>query len=311
MPLKIVVAGAGHMGRIHLEKLMAMEGVEVSGIVDVDTERAKGLAQGGRVPCFADYRDAVDRSNGVVIATPTESHFEIGKAFLEAGCHVFVEKPVTSNAGEARKLIDLAREKALVFQVGHLERFNPVFAKAASEIKRPLYIEACRVSPFTGRSTDVTVILDVMIHDIDLVLSLVKDRVKEVRAQGSPFLSEKLDIANAWVEFENGCVAKLTASRVAVGRERRIAIFEKERYFSADLLGGKLVVASRAKDGTLETIDFEPPKADSVKEELTEFVQSIRGEAKPSVTGDDGLNALLLADLIDHHIAARSAISRF
>ena len=306
MPLKIGLIGAGHMGRIHLQKLRAMEDIEVSGVADIDTSWTCQVPADNGIPCFTDYGDLIKVSDAVVIATPTESHYRIGKAALEKGAAVFMEKPVTSNVEQAKELIGIAREKGLVFQVGHLERFNPVFAKALPAIRKPLYIEAVRVSPFTGRSTDVTVVLDIMIHDIDLVLSIVRDRVKEVRAHGFPFVSERLDMANARIEFENGCVANLTASRVAVGRERKLLVFEKEREYSIDLMEGRLTVASRGSDGNMETAEYETAKADAVQHELTEFVQSIRGEAKPSVTGEDGLNALMLADLIDQYIAARS-----
>ncbi len=307
MPLRIGVVGAGHMGRIHLEKLSAMEGVEVAGVIDVDCKRTEGLPFGEGIPCFTDYREIIGRTDGIVIATPTESHYEIGKAFLESGSHVFMEKPVTSNPREARELIDLAEKAGRVFQVGHLERFNPVFVRAMSDIREARYIEARRVSPFTGRSTDVSVVLDIMIHDLDLVLSIVKDRVKEVKAQGFSFVSEKPDMANAWIEFENGCVANLTASRIASGRERCITIFEKDRYFALDLLSGMLTVASQDKADGIKTVEHETAKADAVKLELTEFIQSIKGETKPSVRGEDGLSALVLAGLIEQHIAARSS----
>ena len=306
MPLKIVLVGAGHMGRIHLEKLVSMEDVRVSGIVDADPTRTLDLAGAGHIPCFTDYRDAVGEADGVVIATPTESHYEIGKAFLRNGCHLFMEKPVTSDVKEAEELIALAKEKSCIFQVGHLERFNPPFAKGAGEITKPLYIEARRVSPFTGRSTDITVVLDVMIHDIDLVLSLAKARVKSVRAQGQPFLSEKIDMANAWIEFENGCVANLTASRVADDRERSIMVFEKERYFFMNLLAGRLAIGSRGPDGNMEIAEYETAKVDAVKYELAEFIESIKGKRTPSVTGEDGLNALNLARLIEQYIVAGS-----
>jgi predicted dehydrogenase len=307
MSLSIAVVGAGHMGRIHLEKLAAMEDVKVSGVVDIDREQASALSAKYGVPCFNDYRGVIESSDGVVIATPTEAHFEIGKAFLERGVHIFMEKPVASDAKEARDLIGLAAGRNLIFQVGHLERFNPAFAKAAALIRKPLYIETRRVSPFTGRSTDVTVTFDVMIHDIDLVLSLAGGQVREVKAQGVPFVSDKLDMVSARIEFDNGCVANLMASRVATGRERSIVVFEKERYFSADLMEGRLTIVSTDGKGGMETVDHEALKGDSVRLELVQFVAAIKGETKPSVTGEDGLNALLLADLIDQHIAARSS----
>jgi predicted dehydrogenase len=303
--MRIVVVGTGHMGRIHVEKLTSMKGVEVTGLVDVDAERVKELSGRYGIPSFTDYHEAASFSDGVVIATPTESHYRIAKAFLETGCHIFLEKPVTSDEGEARELIDIAAAKGLVFQVGHLERHNPAFSEAASRIGKPLYIEAYRASPFTGRSTDISVVLDVMIHDIDLVLSLAKDQVKDVKVQGFPFISNKLDMVNARIEFEKGCVANVTASRVWTTRVRRMAVFEEERYFDLDLLTGKLIVATRGRENNVETTEFEAPKADSVARELLEFVEAISGKAKPCVTGEDGLRALALANLIEERSAIR------
>jgi predicted dehydrogenase len=301
--MRIVVVGTGHMGRIHLEKLSAMKEVEVAGLVDVDSQRVKELSDRYGVPSFTAYREALPLCDGVVIATPTESHYRIAKEFLEKGCHIFVEKPVTSDEKEAQELIDIGAKKGLIFQVGHLERHNPAFAEAISQIRKPLYIEAYRASPFTGRSTDVSVVLDVMIHDIDLVLSLAKDRVRDVRVTGFPFVSEKLDMVNARIEFEKGCVASITASRVWTTRVRRMAVFEKERYFDLDLLTGKLIVATKGGENSVETKSYEAPRADSVAQELTEFVAAIRGKTKPCVTGEDGLRALALANLIEERSA--------
>ncbi|HEY3276981.1 MAG TPA: Gfo/Idh/MocA family oxidoreductase [Syntrophorhabdaceae bacterium] len=308
MSLRIALIGAGHMGRIHLQKLAAMDGVTVSGIADTDRVRAAELSEQYALPFVDDYHALLGNSDGVVVSTPTEAHYEIGRAFLAGGAHLFMEKPITSETSQARELIQLAKEKGLVFQVGHLERFNPAFTKAAALVKAPLYIETRRVSPFTGRSTDITVILDLMIHDIDLVLSLARSPVKEVKAQGMAFVSEKLDMVNARLEFENGCVANLTASRVASERERTVAVFEGRRYFCADLMEGRLTTASTDEKGGMETVVYEGLKGDAVNLELMEFMAAIRGEAKPSVTGEDGLNALVLADLIDQHIDKRRSI---
>jgi predicted dehydrogenase len=306
MPLKrIVVVGTGHMGRIHLEKLASMEGVEVTGIVDVDAKTAGELSSQYGIPSFTDYREAVPFSDGAVIAVPTEFHHGIARDFLEKGRHIFVEKPVTSDEKEAQELIDMAAAKGLVFQVGHLERHNPVFMEAAKRLGDPLYIEAYRASPFTGRSTDISVVLDVMIHDIDLVLSLVKDRVKDVRATGFPFVSDKLDMVNARIEFENGCAADITASRIWTTRVRRMAVFEKDRYFDMDLMSGRLIVAAKSGENAMETVEQETPKADSVARELTEFVEAMNGKGKPSVSGEDGLKALKLANFIEKQIAAQ------
>ncbi len=300
---KVVVVGAGHMGRIHLEKLVSMKGVQVTGIVDVDVERGRELSGRYGIPSFTDCHDVVSVSDGAVISVPTESHYSVARLFLENGRHIFVEKPVASDEKEAQELIDVAAAKRLVFQVGHLERYNPVFTEAANRIRKPLYIEAHRASPFTGRSTDVSVVLDVMIHDIDLVLSLVNDGVKEVKATGFPFVSDKLDIVHARFEFENGCTACITASRVWTTRIRSMAVFEEGRYFDLDLLNGNLIVAAKCGENAMETVERGGLKADSVAVELREFVEAMNGNCTPCVGGNDGLRALKLANFIEKKIA--------
>ena len=170
MPLKLVVIGAGHMGGIHMGKLASSEEVDLIGVADTDSERAGALSRKYHVPSFGDYTEAIGRTDGVVIATPTETHFAIARDFLSSGAHVFIEKPITSSQEEARELIDLAHRKGLVLQIGHLERFNPAFRSAIPFVKNPIFIEACRASGFTGRSVDIDVVLDLMIHDLDLIL---------------------------------------------------------------------------------------------------------------------------------------------
>ena len=192
-------------------------------------------------------------------------------------------------------------------QIGHLERFNPAYREAISHIKKPLFIEARRMSNFTGRSTDIDVVLDLMIHDIDLILSIMKEDVTEIRAHGLHFASDKLDMVSAWLEFAGGCVACITASRVSVNKERNITIFEKNKQYFVDLLNGRLTGKTKKQDGSIETLEYEADKVDSVKEELSEFIYSIRGDKTPCVGGKEWLRALVIAEQIKAYIVRNKA----
>jgi predicted dehydrogenase len=305
MPLKMAIVGTGHMGKIHLGKLHAFEGVQVTGIVDIDTAALSALSEKYHVPYFADYKDVADGLNGVVIATPTDTHYSIAKSFMERGVHVFIEKPVTITAGQAKRLVSLAARKGLAFQVGHLERFNPAFRKARQLIQTPLVIEACRTSPFTGRSTDVDVVLDVMIHDLDLILSLIREDVKEIRTNGVAVVTDKIDAAHARIEFANGAVANIFASRVATKRERTLTVFEKGRSFCIDFMQGKLTATTKKHNGEMHIEEFTSDHMDPVQDELTEFIRAMKGNARQGATGEDGLRALILANKIRQHIAKK------
>jgi predicted dehydrogenase len=303
MPLKVALAGLGHMGKIHFQKLASMGRVQFVGVADPDEERARPICLAHSIPFYGDFRDLVGAAQAVVIATPTQSHYEIARTFLKAGAHVFIEKPMTADAEEARDLIGIAKQKGLTIQVGHLERFNPAFQAAFRQITRPIYVETHRLSPFPNRSVDIDVVLDLMIHDIDLVLSLIKSPVTEVRAQGMPFLIDKVDAASARILFADKAVASLHASRVSVKRERALTVFERDRYFVVDLLHNRLTVSRKRADGGMETSESTLEKGDAVHEELTEFVTSIIEGQPPSVKGDDGLKALEVADAITSYIA--------
>ena len=308
MSLNISVIGLGHMGRIHLNKLLSFEDVHVSSIVDADKNILADLSQKTGVPAFSDWRDAINTCDAAIIATPTETHYAIGKAFLEADKHIFLEKPVTTTPEEAHELIDLASSKKLVFQVGHLERFNPAFVHALSLIKKPVLIEATRISPFTGRSTDVDVVLDLMIHDLDLVLSITGNSAGNVSGHGVCFMTDKTDAASARIEFSNGCVANITASRMSSKKQRSVTIYEADRHLFVDLLQGTCTCLIRDEAGNVETAEFSAQRIDPVHDELSEFLQSVAGACKPSVTGADGLKALNLAARINASIAdGRSA----
>jgi predicted dehydrogenase len=309
MSLKIAVIGLGHMGKIHLNKLASFEGIEVSAVVDIDMACAKDLSNNTGMKAYGDYREAIHSCDGAIIAAPTETHYTIAKAFLEAGKHVFIEKPITIYPDEAQDLISTADKARLVFQVGHLERLNPAFSRALQFVQKPLLIEASRISPFTGRSTDVDVVLDLMIHDLDLVLSLVHEEIQNVDAQGICFMTDKLDAVNTRIEFVGGCVANFTASRISPRKERALTIYEHDKSISIDLLQGKCVSIIKNRNGKVGTTEYIAAKIDPVQEELSEFINSIKGGKTPTVTGVDGLKALILAARIKEYIAEKQRVS--
>jgi len=303
MPVNVALIGLGHMGRIHLGKLCSFEDVRVCGVVDVDDALAGEYAEKYTVPSFSRYSDILPDAACAVIATPTQSHYAIAKACLERGVHVFLEKPITVLPEEARDLVDMAAARGLVLQVGHLERLNPALRQALPLVRRPRFIEARRISPFTGRSTDVDVVLDLMIHDIDLVLSLVGEEVADVRAQGVPFFTSLTDFASARIDFVGGCVANITASRISTFRERSLSIYEEDRYLSVDLMQGKLTSIIRKEGEGSDTTEYTAAQMDPVRDELLEFVRAVGGNSAPSVSGTDGLRALELASRVQDCIA--------
>ena len=308
MPLKIAVIGLGHMGKIHLNKLNCFEDIDISAIVDTDSAATVELSKLTGADVYGDYHDAIASCDGAIIATPTETHFSVCKAFLDAGRHVFMEKPITTSPAEAEELISIARKNKLIFQIGHLERFNPAFLQALPLIQKPILIEATRISPFTGRSTDVDVVLDLMIHDLDLVLSLVKSEIRDVSAQGVCFMTDKLDAVAARIEFADGCVATITASRISPKKERSITVYEADKSVSIDLLQGKLVSIIKKDDG-VATEEFTAARIDPVADELREFVNAVAGGKSPIIQGADGLKALLLAVRIKEYIKDRQRVS--
>ncbi len=277
MPLNIALVGVGHMGRIHLDKMASFEGVHVTGIVDAEPDTAQSLSVKYGIPWYTNYAHLPEPIDGVIIATPTDSHYETAAWFLRRKVHVFLEKPIASRLDDAKKLIDLAKEQGCIFQIGHLERFNPAFKGVLPLLRKPLILEASRIGPFTGRSTDVDVVHDLMIHDIDLVASIVKARPLKVQAQGIAFFSKSYDMASARIEFADNSIATLVASRMSIRRERTLTIYERDRFFFLDLMKGSLVSVIENSKGEKETATYEAEKLDSVKDELTEFINSLRG----------------------------------
>ncbi len=295
--LRAAVVGVGYLGRFHAQKYAALEGVELVGVADSDAARAAAVGAEVHAPAVADYRDLLGRVDLVSVVVPTEAHFEVAKAFLETGAHVLVEKPITQTVAEAEALVALAGKQGRLFQVGHLERFNPAWLALRPRIKTPLFIEAHRLAPFKPRGTDVSVVLDLMIHDVDLILSVVDSPVREVRASGAPVLTDGVDIGNARIEFANGCVANITASRVSAGTLRKMRLFQKDEYLAIDF-GERQLSVARRQDGAeppIATEQVQVPAGDALMSEVRAFVEAVRTGAPAPVSGEDGQRALALA----------------
>jgi predicted dehydrogenase len=299
-PLRAAVIGAGYLGNFHAQKYAALEGVQLAGVVDIDEARARAVAQRVNAPAFSDYRPLLGALDVASIVVPTEAHFEVARACLEAGVHILVEKPVTRTVEEAQALVELAQRKGLVFQVGHLERFNPAILAVREQVTRPLFIESDRLAVFKPRGTDVNVVLDLMIHDIDLILSLTRSEITDVRSSGYKVLTDAVDIANARIEFADGCVADVSSSRVSRQSLRKLRIFQPDLYVSIDC--EKFHVRTARKVGGVpgsmpqiveEERQFE--KADPLLAEVRAFLGAVREGGAPLVTGEDGRRALEVA----------------
>src|SRR5215475_1719497 len=299
---KIAVVGVGHLGKQHA-RLYAELG-HLAGVVDILEPRAQEIAAQYNTTPYTDYRQLFGKVDAVSIAVPTVNHAGIGIEFLEHGIDVLVEKPIASTLEQARALIDAASRNKRVLQVGHVERFNPVVMAAREAATKPQFFEIHRLAAFSPRSLDIDVVLDLMIHDIDIVLSLVPAPVREIRAVGIPILSQKADIANARVEFEDGCVANFTASRVSFEKIRKLRFFQPHDYISVDYATQTGLMVS-LRMGAVKERKLEPPNEEPLKLELASFVDSVRTRGMPAVSGEEGLRALDLAMRINDAIAER------
>jgi predicted dehydrogenase len=299
--MKTAVVGAGYLGRFHAQKYASFPDSTLIGVADTQAAAREALAAELKTRSIADYRELLGKVDAVSIVTPTPSHHEIARAFLEAGAHVLVEKPMTVTAAEAEGLIEIARRKKLVLQVGHLERFNAAVQALQPILSVPRFIESARLAPFKVRGTEVDVVLDLMIHDIDLILSIVRSPVVDVDAIGSSVFSKEIDIANARLRFANGCVANATASRVSLKTERKLRLFQDDAYVSVDLHQKVLTVIRKGQgigaDGmpqvAIEENNFE--QGDALKSEIEAFLRAAASGTEPPVTGEDGLAALRTA----------------
>ncbi len=302
--IRTAVIGTGYLGRFHAEKYAALPGSRLVAVVDADAARAAEI--GGRlgVDSTADYRELEGRVDAVSVAVPTPLHYEISSFFLSRGVHVLVEKPMTRTVAEADGLIQLAQEHGCVLQVGHLERFNPAVMSVRDRVRRPLFIEAHRISPFQVRGTDVNVVLDLMIHDIDLILSLVDSPITRVDTVGVPVLTGGVDIANARLQFANGCVANVTASRVSNKTERKMRIFESDTYVSIDFQKKDVEIRQR-RDGQIDTEMLSHQDSDALRAQIESFLAAIRNHTPPLVSGADGRRALETALAISEQLQAQ------
>ena len=314
--LKVGVLGAGHLGKIHLKLLQQSEKYDLVGFYDPDIANGQRVAEEFNYNYFENLDDLIDAVDVVDIVTPTLSHYNCAIKAITKGKHIFIEKPITNTVEEAEQIRLLVSENNLRGQVGHVERFNPAFKAIKSEIKSPMFIETHRLAEFNPRGTDVPVVLDLMIHDIDIILSVVKSPVQSINASGVSVISETPDIANARIEFENGCVANLTASRISLKNMRKSRFFQKDAYISVDFLEKKVEVVKmkdapqypgdfdmvlQNAEGLKKQIYFENPdikESNAIKDELESFYEAIQLDLEPVVTITDGLRALELAETI-------------
>lgn len=313
----IGVVGVGHLGRHHVKHLVQQNGVQFSGIFDIDHNRAQKIASDYNCIAYDSMGEILSASDALSIVTPTRTHADVAEQSIRAGKHVFIEKPITKTVAEADKLLDLANKHNVLIQVGHIERLNPALMPLQDFELNPKFIEVQRLAPYTVRGTDVPVVLDLMIHDIDIILSLVDSPVKNIRASGMSLLSDSVDIANARLRFENGTVASITSSRIARNKVRKIKVFQKEMYATIDLLLGlteiyrvldedqedpaALESASLDEYGTHKKIVYEKPdisQFDALETELSNFIASIKGNESPIVEGQAGRDALDVATKI-------------
>ena len=295
-PIRIGVIGTGHLGKHHARILASMPGVELVGVVDKNEAVGRGIAETYKTPFTTEYRDLEGKVDAVTIVVPTSIHYEIASFFLEKNVHTFIEKPVTRTLEEAQGLIRMAADKQLTLQVGHVERFNAAIMKLGELSDEPRFIECQRMGPFSKRISDVGVIQDLMIHDIDIVLSLVHSKIARIDAVGIPVLTANEDIANAHIVFENGCIANLNASRVSEEVIRKLRIFEMDKYLSLDYVTQGIKLRRKAeKEETITREDLQIDKVEPLRLELEHFITCIREHRKPLVTLEDGKNALEVA----------------
>jgi predicted dehydrogenase len=299
--IRVGVVGVGYLGQFHAEKYAKMEGVELVGVVDAVPSRAKEIARRTHTQPFFHHSELLKRVQAVSIAVPTPLHHTIAKDFFLQGIDVLLEKPISRTLEEADELIGLAESKGLILQVGHLERFSGALTALEGMVQNPLLIESHRLGPFTGRGADVNVVLDLMIHDIDIVLDLVNSKPKQFQAVGIPVITRHIDIANAWIEFENGCTANLTASRVSKEKARRTRILQPDGILTIDYVSQKVSLSKRAvRPGREEiseivTKEILVKKVDLLEAEIHSFLQSVRDRKHVRVSGLDGKRALELA----------------
>ncbi|WP_133127294.1 Gfo/Idh/MocA family protein [Legionella nagasakiensis] len=317
--IKCAVIGVGYLGRFHAQKYHSLkDDAELLAVCDVNPDACEAVSKELNVPAYLNYRDLFGQVEAVSIAATTNTHYDIAKDCLEHGIHVLLEKPMTETVAQAKELIALASRQKVKLQIGHLERFNAARLALDAHLDQPLFIESQRLAPFNPRGTDVNVILDLMIHDIDIIQTIVRSPIKNIEAQGAPVLTKSIDIANARITFENHCVANVTASRISFKTERKTRIFQKNSYISIDYQNKQFAVFQKGEGEMFPGIPeitrhqsaFE--KGDALMEEIKAFIQCIQQDGNPLVTGEEGCAALSTAEkitsLINNNLIARHAI---
>lgn len=309
-PIRVGVVGVGYLGNIHAKIYSNIPGVELVGVVDVDRDNVDKIAAQYGCEGYTDAAELIGKVDAVSIVVPTSLHLETARPFLEAGVHMLMEKPLAPSYEESLELVELAEKSGVLFQVGHLERFNGGVMELAKRVKNPRFMEVTRIGPFVARATDVDVVTDLMIHDIDIVMSLVGEPISNISAAGTPVITDHIDIANARLEFANGMVANVTASRISNKQQRRIRVFEQEHYYGLDYTNQQITVASTkpAEEGedfpsvVSEELEIEPRLP--LNHELEVFIDTIRNGGTPLVTGRVALEAVRVAHIIKEKITA-------
>ena len=315
--VNIGVIGVGRLGSFHIEQYQLLKNINIVGFYDIDLKKSKKIEKKYNIRSYSSINELINSCDGVSVATPTISHYKIAKQCILDDCHVLIEKPITKNIRQAKELVNLANKQNKIIQVGHVERFNPAFDILKNKIINPLFVESHRLSPFSIRGTDVDVILDLMIHDIDILLSLVKSKIIDIRASGASVLSKQIDTANARIEFKNGCVANITASRIAQKKMRKFRFFEKTSYTTIDFLHPNIEIYTVKNKKPLNEsymvmsgldgkyIVYEKPVIkhyNALKKELENFLLSISKLEQPLIDGMSGLSALEVAIQIQDNI---------
>ena len=299
--MRVGVVGTGYLGKFHAEKYARMPDVDLVGVVDTNRSAAETVAKKVGTRPYHNHLDLIKQVDAVSVVVPTSSHFDISKDFLAGNVDVLIEKPMTTTLEEADKLIEFADAKGLIIQVGHLERYNPAVVALRGIVDNPLFIESHRLSIYTARATDVSVVLDLMIHDIDIISNFVKSELIDVRAAGISVITGQVDIANARLEFANGCVANVTASRISMKNERKIRLFQRDAYISVDFANHEITLVrqnEQIKDSLIPGMEIKQlhfDKGDALDDELKSFVQSVKRREEPVVNGQVGRNALRIA----------------
>jgi predicted dehydrogenase len=310
--VRVGVIGVGYVGELHAQKYAAMQDVELVGVADTDFVRAQEVARRYNATAYSSHRELLSFLDGASLAVPTVSHFEVGYEMLGHGVNLLIEKPITLHLGDAEKLIERAKEHGAVLQIGHIERFNPAVIKMESLISRPLFIESHRLNFYTNRSTDVDVVLDLMIHDLDIILHIVNSDIKDIDAIGIPVINDKVDIANVRIIFSNGTVANVTASRVSSESVRVLRIFQPDTHISVDYGKRKITVTrlnsekNRAGGSPIVHREEEFPSSDPLADQLSSFVESIRKGTEPKVSGAEGMKALAVSLSIIEQITGKT-----